>query len=186
MILRSGAKAGDAVAVTGSVGDSALGLLLRRDPGMAERWGISSRQHRYLVDRYLIPRPRTVLAAALRAHAAAAMDISDGLVGDLGKLCRASKVAAEIEIERVPLSGAARAALAKKPALLKTVLTGGDDYEVLATVPRNELAAFCRKAARQGVAVTQIGKVVPGAGEARFVDAQNAGIAFAHAAYSHF
>ena len=186
MIRRSGAKAGDAVVVTGTVGDSALGLLSRRDPATARRWGLNSRQQDFLTRRYLVPEPRTTIAAALRAHAAASMDISDGLVGDLAKLCRASKVAAEIEIERVPLSEAARAVLVKEPALIETVLTGGDDYEVLATLPTSELAAFRQTASQQGIAVTQIGKMVAGTGEARFLDAERNQVVFAQPAYSHF
>jgi thiamine-monophosphate kinase len=186
IIRRSGARTGHAVVVTGSVGDSALGLMLRRAPGLAKRWGLSSRHREYLADRYLLPQPRTAIAAVLRRHAAASMDISDGLVGDLTKLCRTSKVAAEIEIERVPLSDAARAALGSEPSLMETLLTGGDDYEVLATMPGTELAAFRRAALKHGIAVTQIGKVVAGAGEARFMDTQKTQIAFARPAYSHF
>lgn len=186
IIRRSGARIGHSVVVTGSVGDSALGLMLRRAPGLAKRWGLGSRHRKYLTDRYLLPQPRTAIAAVLRRHAAASMDISDGLVGDLTKLCRASKVAAEIEIERVPLSDAARAALDNEPCLMETLLTGGDDYEVLATVPGTELAAFRRSALKRGIAVTQIGKVVAGAGEARFRNTRKTQIAFARPAYSHF
>ena len=92
------------------------------------------------------------------------MDVSDGLAGDLGKLCRASGVGAEIEVARVPLSEAARAALAAEPALIETILTGGDDYEIVATVPPAKLARFRAAAARAGVPVTEIGRVVAGRG----------------------
>ena len=85
--------------------------------------------------RYALPQPRSALAAALREHATAAMDVSDGLAGDLAKLCRASGVAATIEAARVPLSGAARQALAVEPSLIETILAGGDDYEIIATMP---------------------------------------------------
>jgi thiamine-monophosphate kinase len=102
MIRRSGAVAGDRVVVTGTIGDAALGLLLRGDPTTVKRWNLNRRQHDHLIARYLIPEPRTTITDLLRAHATAAMDVSDGLVGDLAKLCRASNAAAEIEIERVP------------------------------------------------------------------------------------
>ena len=88
-----------------------------------------------MLARYLVPQPRNALAEALRRYASAAMDVSDGLAGDLGKLCRASGVGAEIEVARVPLSEAARAALAADPQAIETILTGGDDFEVVATVP---------------------------------------------------
>ena len=147
---RAGAKPGDRVVVTGTIGDAALGLLLRRDPAAARRWGLAREQQDHLKDRYLVPQPRNAIAEALRAHASAAMDVSDGLAGDLAKLCRASGVAAEIECARVPLSDAARAALATEPALIETIVTGGDDYEVLATVPADEVEAL-RKQAATGV-----------------------------------
>jgi thiamine-monophosphate kinase len=118
MIRRSGAKSGDRVVVTGTIGDAALGLLVRRDPTIAKRWDLNSGHQDYLKARYLIPQPRSAIADALRAHATAAMDVSDGLVGDLAKLCRASSVSAEIDVESVPLSDAARAACAKEPASL--------------------------------------------------------------------
>ena len=88
------------------------------------------------------PMPRSALAEALRRHASAAMDISDGLVGDLGKLCAASGVSGEVEIARVPLSSAARTAIEQRSHLIETVLTGGDDYEVVCTVPPRKLASF--------------------------------------------
>ena len=89
MVRRSGARAGDLVFVTGTIGDAALGLVLRRDPAAASA-GRSMRQRDHLIARYLVPQPRNALAEALRLHASAAMDVSDGLAGDLGKLCRVS------------------------------------------------------------------------------------------------
>src|SRR5262249_7176591 len=111
MVLRSGAKAGDVVVVTGTIGDAALGLRLRRDPASARRWNLSAALTTHLVDRYLLPQPRSAVAESLRRYASAAMDVSDGLVGDLTKLCRASRVAVDVELARVPLSDAARTAL---------------------------------------------------------------------------
>ena len=186
MVRRVGAKPGDRVVVTGTIGDAALGLLLRRDPAAAARWGLDRGQQDHLRARYLVPQPRNAIAEALRAHASAAMDVSDGLAGDLAKLCRASRVGAEVECARVPLSDAARAALATEPALLETIVSGGDDYEVLATVPANEVEALRKQASTLGVAVTEIGAVIAGKGEARFLGADGKPLALAHPSFSHF
>jgi len=184
MVRRSTAKAGDCVAVTGTIGDAALGVLLRRDRSLSERWRLTDAMRAHLQQRYLLPEPRNALAEAVRHHATAAMDVSDGLAGDLAKLCRASTVAAEIDVARVPLSDAARAALAADPALLETVLTGGDDYEIVLTLAPEKLASFRAAADRAGVSVTEIGCVVAGEG-ARFVrDGKT--LSFARPSFSHF
>jgi thiamine-monophosphate kinase len=186
MARRSGARPGDRVVVTGTIGDAALGLLLRRDAATGKRWGLDRRAQAHLAARYLLPQPRTGIADLIGAHASAAMDVSDGLAGDLDKLCRASGAAAEIEVERVPLSAAARAALARKPALIETILTGGDDYEVLATVPARKVAALRRQASAAGVPVTEIGTVTAGKGTARFLGRDGERLVFAHPSFSHF
>jgi thiamine-monophosphate kinase len=185
MVRRAGAAPGDRVVVTGTIGDAALGLKLRRDPSTANRWGLAPNQQDHLKDRYLVPQPRNAIAEALRAHASAAMDVSDGLAGDLAKLCRASGVAAEIECRDVPLSGAAGAALAKDPTLIETIVTGGDDYEVLACVPAGKVEALRREASAAGVAVTEIGKVAAGQG-ARFLGLDGKPLKLAHPSFSHF
>jgi thiamine-monophosphate kinase len=185
MVRRAGARSGDRVLVTGTIGDAALGLLLRRDGSAAARWGLGRDRQDHLTSRFLVPQPRTAIALALRAHASAAMDVSDGLAGDLAKLCGVSGVAAEVELARLPLSDAARAALAKEPALIETIVTGGDDYEVLACVPAQKVEALRREASAAGVALTEIGTV--GAGEgARLLDAKGKALTLAHASFSHF
>jgi thiamine-monophosphate kinase len=186
MVLRSGAKAGDSVVVTGTIGDGALGLRLRRDPAAADRWDLSGGLRDHLLDRYLLPQPRNTMSASVRSYASAAMDVSDGLVGDLAKLCRASKVSADIERARVPLSAAAKIALAADPALMETILTGGDDYEILATVAPDRLLALKTAAAAAGVALSEIGRVRSGDGEATFFDPQGNPLVFAQASFSHF
>jgi thiamine-monophosphate kinase len=186
MARRSGARPGDRVVVTGTIGDAALGLLLRRDRRTGKQWGLDRRAQDHVRARYLLPQPRTAVADLIGVHASAAMDVSDGLAGDLDKLCRASGVAAEIAVERVPLSDAARAALAKKPALIETILTGGDDYEVLATVPPGKLAALRRRAATAGVPMTEIGTVTSEKGTARFIGRDGKRLVFAHPSFSHF
>jgi thiamine-monophosphate kinase len=113
------------------------------------------------------------------------MDVSDGLAGDLGKLLRASCVGAEVEAERVPLSRAARHVLDSDPGALETILTGGDDFEVLATVPPTKLAAFQAAARRARVPVTAIGRVTAGQG-ARFIGFDGEELSFHRASFSHF
>ncbi len=145
MVRRSTAKPGEAIVVSGTIGDAALGVLLRRDATCGQRWRLADRLAAELTDRYLLPQPRNALAEAVLHDASAAMDVSDGLAGDLAKLCRASGVAAEIDVTRVPLSNAARAALAADPALLETILTGGDDYEIVLTLAPEKLARIPRR-----------------------------------------
>ena len=184
MVRRSTAKAGDVVVVSGTIGDAALGLLLRRDLGLAERWRLSAASWNHLRQRYLLPQPRNALAEAVLHYASAAMDVSDGLVGDLEKLSRASGVAAEIDVESVPLSDAARSALSAEPKLIETVLTGGDDYEIVLTVPPAKLGDFRAAANAAGVSVSQIGGVTGGEGT-RFLRAGEP-LFFARPSYSHF
>jgi thiamine-monophosphate kinase len=186
MVRRAGAQAGDRLVVTGTIGDAALGLLQRLDPAAPSRWALETHQQDHLRCRYLVPEPRTAVAELLRRHASAAMDISDGLVGDLTKLCRASGVDAVMEAARVPLSDAARAVLARDPARIEAILTGGDDYEILAAVPTGEMDAFHREAAIREVAVTEIGALYAGQGEARVLDQDGSALAFARPSFSHF
>lgn len=174
-VPRTGARAGEAVFVSGTIGDAALGLALRRDPALADRLSPGARD--FLLDRYLLPRPRLDLIGTLRESASAAMDISDGLAGDLAKLCRVSGASALIEAPLVPLSAAAREAIRLSPSLLETALTGGDDYEILFTAA----TAF---APPQGVA--RIGEVVAGAGPPVFRDASKTQLAFGKSSFSHF
>lgn len=160
MVLRSGAAIGESIYVTGAIGDAALGLRLLLDASLADRLGLESSDTAYLKSRYWTPQPRLAAVSALRDFASAAMDISDGLVGDLAKLCGASDVGAAIESNAVPLSEAATRALGAEPGLLDTFLTGGDDYEILATVPAAKCQKFehaCRTAC---LSVTAIGQVV--------------------------
>jgi thiamine-monophosphate kinase len=186
MVRRAGAVPGERVVVTGTVGDAALGLILRRSPAMAEHWGLGPLQKDHLEARYLVPQPRSTIAESIAAHASAAIDVSDGLAGDLAKLARASGADVEIEVARVPLSDAARAALAKEPALIEAILTGGDDYEVAATVPVGSLEPLRQQASAAGVAITEIGKVVAGQGKARLIGSDGEPLVFAHPSFSHF
>jgi thiamine-monophosphate kinase len=184
MVRRSTAHPGDRIVVTGTIGDAALGVLLRRDEKLGARLRLPAAATARLKQRYLLPEPRTVLAETVLHHAAAAMDISDGLAGDVAKLCRASAVAAEIDVARVPLSEAARAALSADPALIETVLTGGDDYEIVLALAPEKLASLRAAAQSAGVTVTDVGRVAAGQG-ARFIQGGKT-LRFTRPSYSHF
>jgi thiamine-monophosphate kinase len=184
MLRRATAGIGDCLVVTGTIGDAALGVKLRRDPGLAKTWRLTGTMADHLAQRYLLPQPRTALAEAALLYASAAMDVSDGLVGDLAKLCRASSVAAEIDVSDVPLSDAARAAVTAAPDAIETVLTGGDDYEILLAIAPDKLPALRAAAAAANVPVTRIGDVRAGQG-ARFVHDGQA-LQFARPSFSHF
>ena len=186
MVGRSGARAGDLVVVTGTIGDAALGLLVRRDPEIAERWQLDPAQRDHLIERYLLPQPRNAVAEALRQHASAAMDVSDGLAGDLGKLCAASNAAADVGVARVPLSDAASQAIASDPALMETALTGGDDYEVVATVPAEARDALMADAKAAGVALTEIGIIRADRPGMHFLDQVGKPLLFKKPSFSHF
>jgi thiamine-monophosphate kinase len=185
MVKRSGARAGDRIVVTGTVGDAAFGLALRREPALAARYGLSPQQSAHLRGRYLLPEPRVALAAALRAHASAAIDISDGLAGDLMKLAAASGVAARVEAKRLPLSPAAQKMMAAEPAFLETVLSGGDDYEVLAAVSPAALEALQGAAKTAGIALSEIGAVSAGAG-VEILGPDSRPIELSRPSFSHF
>ena len=184
MVRRSTAKPGDLILVSGTIGDAALGVLMRKDENLAKRWRLSDAMSAHLKQRYLLPEPRNALAEAVLQNASAAIDVSDGVAGDLAKLCRASGVAAEIDVAHVPLSEAVRAAVAADPAVMETALSGGDDYEIVLTLAPDKFAALCAAAHQAGVAVTEIGRMVAGEG-ARFLHAGKT-LTFARPSYSHF
>ena len=181
MVRRAGAKAGDRVFVTGTIGDAALGVMMRN----GKRWKLDEPQRQHLLSRYLVPQPRNALAEAVRIHASAGMDISDGLAGDFGKLCRVSGVAADVDVARVPLSEAARAVIAANPDAVESVLTGGDDYEIICTVPPAKAGSFQAAAGAANVAVSEIGEIKAGEGT-RFIAADGRALTFKRASFSHF
>ncbi|OYY21984.1 MAG: thiamine-phosphate kinase [Azorhizobium sp. 35-67-15] len=157
-VPRTGARPNQAIIVSGTIGDAALGLQWRLDPARPGFTALDPAHVAHLADRYLHPQPRLALAGALRDHAAAGMDVSDGLVGDVAKMLSASGCGGRIFAGRVPLSLAARAAIAAEPALFATALTGGDDYEIAATLPLGEVEAFLAAARAVGIPCTVIGE----------------------------
>ena len=186
MVRRSGAKPGDRVVVTGTVGDAALGLDILRGGKVAAALAGDRAASEMLVGRYRVPQPRNTLALAIRDHAHAAMDVSDGLAGDLAKLCVASGVSAVIDVPAIPLSPAAEAALAAGAVGIEALVSGGDDYEILCAIPEGGFEAFARAAASAGVAVSSIGTVIAEGAAPKFLDAQGRDLPLPRLAYSHF
>jgi len=155
MLRRSGARDGDTVFVTGSIGDAALGLQALR----GKLTGLGAHAAAFLADRYRLPQPRVTLGPRLIGLASASLDVSDGLLADLGHLCQVSELDAVIEAPRVPLSSAARSALGEDSGRIATVLTGGDDYEILFTA-RPEAADELRELSQAlAVRITAIGRM---------------------------
>ena len=171
-LRRNGARVGNSVWVTGTIGDGTLGL--------ACLLGELDDPTGHLVDRYRLPQPR--LGLPLAGIATAAIDVSDGLVQDLGHLCRESGVGARIEAKAVPMSAAA---LAAGPEWLERRLTGGDDYELLLSVPADREALLRQAASAAGVAVTRIGGMQAGEGVTVLDDAGQA-MAIRRPGWSHF
>jgi len=185
MVHRSGARPGDRVVVTGTIGDAALGLAVLG--GGKVHANLSDAAARdFLVSRYRVPQPRTALAEIVREYAGAAMDVSDGLAGDLTKLCGVSGVSAVIDLDSIPLSDVARDLLSRGIAEIEMLIAGGDDYEILCTVADDRVEAFAQAAQRAGVALSSIGMVVAGSAVPKFLDGQGREIALKRRSYSHF
>ncbi|REH39898.1 thiamine-phosphate kinase [Paraperlucidibaca baekdonensis] len=159
-LKRGGAQAGDLICVTGSLGDAGAGLALAMSS--AEMAGISDDDRAYLLDRLHRPMPRLLEGAYLRGIASAGLDISDGLLQDLGHLLKASNVGAELAVEQLPLSEPLQAYAATSSAALLQVrrwaLSAGDDYELLFTL------APARARLLPQLRYTVIGKITPTAG----------------------
>jgi len=186
MVHRSGARPGDRVVVTGTIGDAALGLDILKGGAVAAALADDAAATAMLVGRYRVPQPRNALSTAVRDHASAAMDVSDGLAGDLTKLCAASGVSAAIDAPSIPLSAAAASLLSTGAIGIETLVSGGDDYEILCCIPENRFEAFAAAAALAGVAATSIGTVIAGTAAPSFMDAQGREIALKRLSYSHF
>jgi len=162
IVRRTTARAEDHICVSGTIGDAALGLQLLSGPTPPWASSLSEIQRAFLIDRYRHPSPRTRLAPLVGRYASAAMDVSDGLAGDVAKMMRASGVSAQIDLSRLPLSDAARRILQIHPAAMDRIATGGDDYEILFCVADSNLGALKSAAAQAGTEVTVIGQVIQG------------------------
>jgi thiamine-monophosphate kinase len=175
---RRGARIGDDVWVSGSIGDGALGLRVLQGKSAADAEG-------HLARRYRLPEPRLALGQALRGVARAAMDVSDGLVQDLGHLCRAAGCGAEISAAALPLSAAASAALAQDAALLPLILTGGDDYELLFAAAPEDADTVRAAGITAGVPVARLGRFIASEGVV-VRDGSGAAITLPQGGWSHF
>jgi thiamine-monophosphate kinase len=180
-VLRHGARPGDLIFVSGTIGDAALGLDALR--GSLDALPAALRAS--LIERYRLPQPRLAQGRRLVGIAHAMMDVSDGLVADLRHLAQASGVGAVIEAARLPLSAAARAALAADPARLTMPLTGGDDYELLFTASPEAEESIVALSVELGVPLTRIGSIEAGT-EVRVLDAEGSPMAVPVGGYRHF
>lgn len=180
-VRRSGARPGDRVWVSGTIGDAALGLAVRRGAHHA----LPQEDRAMLIARFQLPEPRTALGPRLAGLAHAMIDVSDGLVADLGHICETSGVGAVVELAALPLSPAARRAVAREPDLLPRLACGGDDYELLFAAPPEAEAQIAALSAELGLPITGIGRIGSSAG-VRLLDRQGRGIAVASGGYRHF
>jgi thiamine-monophosphate kinase len=171
IVTRRGARAGDRIYVTGTLGDAALGVSLLRS-------GSATRRAAPVIRRFREPSPR-LQAGRLLVEAgvvSAMIDVSDGLVQDLGHVCDESHVGAEVDFDELPLSPAYRAASAER----SLALHGGEDYELLCTVPERNVKRLQRAQARLGCPITCIGRITGGCG------VRVAGAAVSRGGYDHF
>jgi len=185
MVHRSGARPGERLMVTGTIGDAALGLAVLKG-GKVHAAASDAAAREMLVGRYRVPQPRVGLAEIVREHASAAMDVSDGLAGDLTKLCGVSGVSAAIDLASIPLSDAARDLVERGVVALEALIAGGDDYELLCAIPEDRVEAFAAAAESVGIAVSSIGTVVAGTSAPKFIDEQGREVALERLSYSHF
>ena len=180
-IRRSGAQPGDLIWVSGTIGDAFLGLDLLRGAYP----NIASEHRDYLVNRFRVPEPRTELGPRLRGIASAMIDVSDGLLADLGHICETSRVAAIVELDLLPLSPAARAVVEGDRGVRAQMAVAGDDYELLFAAPADAAETIATLSLGLGVPVTRIGRVEAGKG-ARLVDAAGHQIPLETTGYRHF
>jgi thiamine-monophosphate kinase len=180
-IRRSGARPGDRVWVSGTIGDAWLGLKVLR----GDYASLAAADREFFAARFHLPEPRVALGPRLAGLAHAMCDISDGLVADLGHICEASGVGATVSLPAVPLSAAARRLAETDPALPVNLVTGGDDYELLFTAPPGASEAVASLARELDLPLAAIGTIAEGAG-VRLLNAADREIAVASGGWTHF
>lgn len=185
MVRRSGAKPGDKIYLSGTIGDAGLGLALRRQADLANTWNLSEDATDFLQTRSCRPRPHTRAWPLVRSFASAAIDISDGLVKDANSLARASRCGMTVNCAHLPVSQPAREVVAAGGVDARALLTEGGDYEILMTVPQTACSDFEEEARGGGVPVTQIGEMTD-QGDPVFLGADGSAIAFSSTGYDHF
>ena len=182
MVRRAGARPGDVVLVSGTIGDSFLGLLCGKGLRVIKSYSDAE----WLLDRYRLPQPRSGLAEALRKHANAAADVSDGLVADAGKVAAASGVGFEIDLDQLPISSPATAWLAETADSIQAridLATGGDDYEIVCAAAPENVANLLAAAKAAGIGLAPVGRAIEGSGVR--VIAGGAEVQVARAGYVH-
>ena len=156
VLLRSGANEGDEVYVSGYIGDAFLGLsILQRELENSDK-----KTDKYLIERFRRPTPRLELGKRLVGIATSAIDLSDGLISDLGHVCSASNVSARIIIDEIPISKAAEKIVLDDSKIIRNLITGGDDYELIFTVPSNKSGIVDNLSVELGVNLTKIGEII--------------------------
>jgi thiamine-monophosphate kinase len=178
-LRRGGARPGDALWVSGTIGDGALGLAVLQGRAPADAEG-------HLARRYRLPEPRLALGVALRGLARVAMDVSDGLAQDLGHLCRAGGVGAVLELGSLPLSPPAAAIVAEDPSWLPRLATGGDDYELLFAADPDDTLRIREAARATGTAATRIGHFTDGPPEVTVRAPDGRAMTLPQGGWSHF
>ena len=179
-LRRGGAKPGDAIWVSGTIGDGALAVKLRK--GWMPPIQVDSASLARRLDR---PEPRLALGQALRGHAHAAIDVSDGLAADLRHICDVSRVGAEMHFADVPLSPAAAALLAADQGLAGDIIAGGDDYELLFTAPANAEESVQDAARHAATPIARIGRIIAEPG-LRVLGADGRALTFDRLGFTHF
>ena len=181
MLRRDGARPGDRVFVSGTIGDAGAALEILQ--GLSSGLSVAARDH--LVGRYRLPEPRLALGRGLVGIASAALDVSDGLVADLGHIAEVSGVHIAVDAPRVPLSAELVSLRGGTAAAVVRAATAGDDYELAFTAPAAARAAIADAALAAGVAVTEIGRVEPGTGVA-LIDEAGQAIVLERPGFTHF
>lgn len=184
MVPRTGVRAGDVIGVTGTIGDAALGLLLQREPERPVWSTLDQTDREHLLERYRHPSPRIAMADVLLKHAHAAMDVSDGLVGDLAKMLHASGLGGTLQLAAIPVSQAARNVVGAESALQECAFTGGDDYEILFSVSADGWENINAAARLIGMDLTRVGLAVPGSGLS-CIDRDGSVVSYARGSYVH-
>lgn len=182
-LRRGGARPGDRILVTGTIGDGFFGLAAHRH----ELTDLAEPARKALAQRYVLPQPRVALGLALAEQGLvhAGMDISDGLAADLAHMCEAAGCGAQVEAMAVPLSDPVAELIAEEPALIASALTGGDDYELLLAVPPKRVSAVLEAAEQIGTAVTDIGAFTAES-TIHFADRDGRPLALDKAGFTHF
>lgn len=177
-LSRSGAKTGDDIYVSGTLGDAAAGLVVLKEK-------MDPTKFEYLIKRYHLPEPRIRLGQALSEIATSMMDISDGLLGDISHICRHSKVGAEIETKKIPVSFALGNLLATKADYSSLIWSGGDDYELLFTTSPDNDQVIEKLSEQLAIKLTKIGKITKSQ-NVILLDDEGTEIKYEKRGFSHF